>query len=209
MSTVAETVRNQVESQVTKLRWALGITGALSVAFGIIVLVWPEISLHTLVILFGAFALARGVVGLVTAIAGNVGEGRGWLVLSSLAGIVVGVLVFLYTDMSALALLYVIGAYAIVLGFITFGAIFWLPLNNEDSVLFALTGFVSVVFGVVMFARPDDGALVLLGLIAAYALITGVSELVVAIGGKKLVERRLQVALSRQERQTATPQPTH
>ena len=192
MSTVAETVRNQVESQVTKLRWALGITGALSVAFGIIVLVWPEISLHTLVILFGAFALARGVVGLVTAIAGNVGEGRGWLVLSSLAGIVVGVL-----------------AYAIVLGFITFGAIFWLPLNNEDSVLFALTGFVSVVFGVVMFARPDDGALVLLGLIAAYALITGVSELVVAIGGKKLVERRLKVALSRQERQTATPQPTH
>jgi uncharacterized membrane protein HdeD (DUF308 family) len=209
MTTIAETVRNQVESQVTRLRWALGITGALSVAFGILVLVWPEISLHTLVILFGAFALARGVVGLATAIAGNVGQGRGWLVLSSLAGIVVGVLVFLYTDMSALALLYVIGAYAIVLGFISFGAIFWLPLNNEDSILFALAGFVSVVFGVVMFVRPDDGALVLLGLIAAYALITGVSELVVAIGGKKLVERRLQVALSTQARQSGTPQPTH
>jgi uncharacterized membrane protein HdeD (DUF308 family) len=209
MTTIAQDVRNRVESQVTRLRWALGISGALSVVFGILVLVWPEISLYTLVILFGAFALARGVVGLVTAIAGNVGQGRGWLVVSSLAGIVVGVLVFFYTDMSALALLYVIGAYAIVLGFISFGAIFWLPLNNEDSILLALTGFVSVVFGVVMFARPDDGALVLLGLIAAYALITGVSELVVAIGGKKLVERRLQVALSTQVQQSATPQPTH
>ena len=55
--------------------------------------------------------------------------GRGWLVLSSLAGIAVGVIVFLWTDMSALALLYVIGAYAITLGIIAVGGAFWLPLD--------------------------------------------------------------------------------
>jgi hypothetical protein len=52
-------------------------------------------------------------VGLGAAIKGRVKEGRGWLVFMSLVGIAVGVVVFLWTDMPALALLYVIGAYAV------------------------------------------------------------------------------------------------
>ena len=90
----------------------------------IVIIVWPSISLFALVILFGAFALARGIVGLGMAIWGPIKEGRGWLVLSSLAGIGIGVVVFFFTDMSALALLYVIGAYALTLGILTvFGAL--------------------------------------------------------------------------------------
>ena len=64
-----------------------------------------------------------------------------------------------------------------------------LPLDGGDSVLLALTGFVSILFGVVMFAKPGDGALALLALIAAYALISGIAELTVAIGGKRLLSR--------------------
>jgi uncharacterized membrane protein HdeD (DUF308 family) len=176
-----------VTKQLTKMRWALGINGALSVAFAVAIIVWPSISLYSLVIVFGAFALARGIVGLGAAIAGQGLPGRGWLVVSSLASIAVGVLVFFNTQMSALALLYVIGAYAIALGVITIGGAFWLPLGNGDSLLLALTGLVSILFGVVMFAKPGDGALVLLALIAAYALIVGITELAVAIGGERLV----------------------
>jgi uncharacterized membrane protein HdeD (DUF308 family) len=182
------TMLQQAKSQFTRLRWALGISGALSVALGIVIIIWPNISLYSLVIVFGAFTLARGIVGLGTAIGGGSFEGRGWLVVASLASIVVGVLVFLYTDMSALALLYVIGAYAIVLGVITVGGAFWLPLDGSDSALLGLTGFVSILFGVVMFAKPGDGALVLLALIAAYALVTGIAELVVAIRGKRVFD---------------------
>jgi len=187
MSTTLQEVGHLAQTQLKKARWALGISGALSIALGVVILVWPSISLYALVLVFGAFALARGIVGLATAFASPIREGRGWLVFWSLISIAAGVIVFFNTDMSALALLYVIGAYAIVLGVVTVGGAFWLPLSGGDSAVLALTGVVSIVFGIVMFAKPGDGALVLLGLIAAYALIVGLAEITVAIGGERLV----------------------
>jgi uncharacterized membrane protein HdeD (DUF308 family) len=191
------------EQRLTKLRWALGINGVLAIAFGLVILAWPGISLVALTILFGAYSAATGIVGLAAVISGTVKEGRGWLVLSSLLGIAVGIVVLLWTGISALALLYVIGAYAIALGIITVGGAFWLPLDGGDRALLFLTGLVGILFGIVMFARPGDGALVLLALIAAFSLVTGISELVVAIGGKRLIERDLKRAFARAE-----PQPS-
>jgi uncharacterized membrane protein HdeD (DUF308 family) len=193
----------QVKKQFRTYRWALGLSGALSVAFGILVLVWPSISLYSLVIVFGAYSLARGVVGLAAAIDGRPGSGRGWLALSSVAGIAVGVIVFLRTDMSALALLYVIGAYAFALGFLGIVGAFSLPVDTGDRVLLGMTGVVSVLFGIVMFAQPGAGALVLLSLISAYALVLGLTEIVVAIGGKRILERRVQQVLAPREPQTS------
>jgi uncharacterized membrane protein HdeD (DUF308 family) len=186
MSSLFQQAEQMAETQLTKVRWALGLSGALSVALGVVIIVWPGISLFSLVIVFGAFAFARGIVQLGTAISGGIPTGRGWLAFSGLAGIAVGVLVFLDTGISALALLYVIGAYAIVLGVIAFGGAFVLPLDGGDSLLLAFTGLISILFGIVIFAKPGDGAVVLLALIAAYALIIGISELGVAIGGKRL-----------------------
>jgi len=205
MSTTFQEARQSIGSQITKARWALGINGALSIALGVVIIVWPSISLYSLVIVFGAFALARGVIGLIAAIATPIKEGRGWLVLSSLAGIAVGVLIFLRTDMSALALLYVIGAYAIALGIITIGGGFWLPLQTTDRVLLTLAGFVGILFGIVMFAEPGAGALAVLALIAAYALTFGFIELVIAIGWDRLFKRWLQTVQSA----AANPRPSH
>jgi uncharacterized membrane protein HdeD (DUF308 family) len=189
MESLVERTAQTVESDLKRVRWALGISGVLSVAFGVVILIWPGISLYALVILFGAFSLANGIVNVATAITGSVKQGRGWLAVLGLLGIAVGVVVFLWTGMSALALLYVIGVYAVLLGLITIAGAFWLPFEVGDRALFVLTGLVSILFGIVMFAKPGDGALVLLALIAAFALVTGVSELVVAIGGKRLLER--------------------
>jgi uncharacterized membrane protein HdeD (DUF308 family) len=185
MGTMLQEAAQTASTQLTKLRWAIGINGALSLALGVAIIVWPSISLYSLVIVFGAYALARGIVGLVMAIANSDMTGRGWLVVSSLAGIAVGVIVFADTGMSALALLYVIGAYAIVLGIGAISAAFVLPLSGGDSALLGLTGVLSIAFGVVMFAKPGAGALAVLALIAAYAIIIGLSELTVAIGGKR------------------------
>ena len=79
-----------------------------------------------------------------------------------------------------------------------------LPLPNSDRLLLALTGFVGVLFGIVMFVNPGDGALVLLSLIAAYSLIVGVIELVAAIGGKRLLQKAAQDYLT-----PAGPQAQH
>ena len=55
-----------------------------------------------------------------------------------------------------------------------------------------LTGLVAIIFGIVIFAEPGAGALAVLGLIAAFALVTGISELVVSIAGEKLLERKIE-----------------
>jgi uncharacterized membrane protein HdeD (DUF308 family) len=197
MESTFDRVQKKVGTQLTKIRWALGINGVLAIAVGVVILVWPGISLFALTLLFGAYSLATGIVGLAAAFSGDTPKDhRAWLIFMSLLGIAVGVIVFAWTGMSALALLYVIGAYAIVFGIITVVGGFWLPLDGGDTALLVLSGLISVAFGVVMFAKPGDGALVLLALIAAYAIVTGLAELIVAIGGKRLLESDVKRALS-------------
>ena len=203
MDSIVERAGQFAGSDLKRVRWALGISGVLSIALAVVILIWPGISLFALAIVFGVFTAANGVIGLITAIRGPAISGRGWLVLSSLISLAFGVFVLVRTDLSALALLYVVAAYAISLGIITIGGGFWLPLDGGDRALLTLTGLVSILFGIVMFAKPGAGALVLLALIAAYELVKGVSELVVAIGWKRLLERDLKSAF---ESMRAKPQ---
>jgi uncharacterized membrane protein HdeD (DUF308 family) len=112
MSSMFDQATKMADTQLTKMRWALGLNGLLAIAFGVVILAWPGISLYALTILFGAYALATGVISLVSAFSSAGAGERGWLVFSGLLGVAVGVMVLLWTSMSALALLYVIGAYS-------------------------------------------------------------------------------------------------
>ena len=197
-------------TQVTKMRWVLGLHGLASVAVGVMILAWPGISVYALTIVFGAYTLATGIVEFGTAFTAQGKEERGWLILRGLLGITVGVLVFAWPGISALALLYVIGAYAVGLGILAVAASFQLPLDGRDTTAMVLTGLASIVFGIVIFAKPGAGALAVLALIAAFALVTGVSELVVAIGGEKVLERKAKKTFSSSRPQPkTTPQPSH
>jgi uncharacterized membrane protein HdeD (DUF308 family) len=209
MNSLVQRAEQLADSELKQVRWALGINGALSIAFAAVILIWPGISLFALTILFGAFTAASGIMGLASAIRGSVKQGRGWLALTSLLQIGVGVVVFIWTDMSALALLYVIGFYAVALGALIIVGALSLPFDTGDKAMLALGGLLSIVFGVVMFAKPGDGAIVLLALIAAFSLVTGVSELAVAFGGRKLIERDFRRSLAmRQPGQQRQPQPS-
>jgi len=205
MYSLAENVK-QVKQDTKRLRWAVGLSGALSVAVGIVILLWPNISLFALTIMFGAYMTATGIVALGTAIGGKVPQ-RGWLAFGGILSIVAGLLVLFWPNIGALSLLYVIGAYAITFGIIQAGGAFWLPLDGADKVLLLFSGFVSILFGIVMFAKPDEGALVVLALIAAFSLVVGVSELVLAIGGKRIAEARLKDLADTYEHQAKGPDP--
>jgi uncharacterized membrane protein HdeD (DUF308 family) len=202
MESTFDRVTQMANTQLTKMRWALGLNGALSIAFGVVILVWPGISLYALTILFGAYTLASGIVSFANSFSGAARGERGWLVFSGLLGIGVGIAVLVWPGISALALLYVIGAYAVALGVIAVVGAFYLPISGGDTALLVLTGIVSVLFGIAMFAEPGDGALVVLALISAFALVTGVTEVVSAIGGKRLLESDLKSAF------TPKPQPS-
>jgi uncharacterized membrane protein HdeD (DUF308 family) len=201
------------ETQYTKMRWALGINGLLAVVLGVMLLAWPGISVLALTIVFGVYALATGLVAFGSAFRSELKEERGSLILSGLLGIVVGIVVLAWPNISALALLYVIGVYAVLLGLTVIVASFQLPVDGRDTALMILSGIVFIAFGIVIFAKPGAGALAVLALIAAFFLITGLSQLVLAIGGKQLVERKFEKALTPRTPSSSshkqTPQPTH
>jgi uncharacterized membrane protein HdeD (DUF308 family) len=210
MDTLVDRAAEISRTQLKKMRWTLGLHGLASVVFDVMILAWPGISVYALTIVFGAYTLATGIVELGTAFTSRGKEERGWLALRGLLGIVVGVLVFAWPGISALALLYVIGFYAVTLGILAVFGSFRLPLAGSDAASMVLTGLVSIVFGLVIFAKPGAGALAVLALIAAFALVTGVTELVVSIGGEKLLERKAKKAFAppRMSAKT-TPQPSH
>jgi uncharacterized membrane protein HdeD (DUF308 family) len=208
METMLDRAAKISRTQVTKMRWVLGLHGLASVVFGVMILAWPGISVYALTIVFGAYTLATGIVEFGTAFTTQGKEERGWLILRGLLGITVGVLVFAWPGISALTLLYVIGAYAVAFGVLCVGASFRLPLDRRDTASMILTGLVAIVFGIVIFAEPGAGALAVLGLIAAFALVTGIIELAVSIAGEKLLERKVKTFASRRQ-SLKTPEPSH
>jgi uncharacterized membrane protein HdeD (DUF308 family) len=156
--------------------------GVVGIAFGAALLAWPHIGLTTLLVLFAAFSLVWGVALVVEAIAAEFQtRERVLLAIEGLLGVAVGVVVVVWPNLSALGLLYAIGAFAVAIGLFELVLAFELPLTGKRSLLLGLNGLLSIAFGVVMFARPGAGAIALLALIAAFALVTGVMQIVLGV----------------------------
>src|SRR5262245_9637661 len=96
--------------------WALVLRGLAGVLFGLAAFFWPAVTLVVLVVLFGAYSLVDGVFNLVAAVSRS-DQDRWWgLLLSGILGILVGVWTFFWPGVTAIALLYLIAAWAVVHG---------------------------------------------------------------------------------------------
>lgn len=160
--------------------WMLAVRGAAAILFGIGAFVWPGLTLSVLVLLFGAYALVDGVFALVAGVIDRGGQ-RWWvLLLEGLAGIVVGVLTFLWPGVTALVLLWLIAAWALITGAFEIAAAVRLRKEIEHEWSLGLAGLASLIFGALLFAMPGAGALALVWMIGAYALVFGALLLVLA-----------------------------
>jgi len=158
----------------------LFVRGIVAIAFGVIVLVDPNVSLSVLVLLVAAFAAVDGVTSLVTAFGPLPSTARILLILSGIAGLAVAAITFVNPQITELALLYLIGAWAIAIGILQFALALSMNLDTGSRIVLFIYGLASVAFGVIMFVRPGTGALGVLALISAYAIVTGVTLLAAA-----------------------------
>ena len=150
-----DTQLKEGERTLARIWKVTALRGVLAIAFAVVILVWPSIGLTALIALFGAFALVSGIATIVGAFSLPIRGGqRAWLVIEGLLGIAVGVVVFVWPDLSALGLLYAIAAWAIAMGVFEIALAFVLPLSGGRSLLAVLGGLLSVAFGVIMFAIP-------------------------------------------------------
>jgi uncharacterized membrane protein HdeD (DUF308 family) len=154
--------------------WLLLLRGVAAIVFGVLALVWPGITLVTLVLLYGAFALIDGVIALAAAFSG-VGKPvpTWWLVIVGLLGIGAGIVTFLWPGMTAILLVIFIGAWAVAHGvFEIIGAI-QLRKEMDNEWLLILCGLLSVLFGAFVLIAPGAGALALVWAIGVYSIVFG------------------------------------
>lgn len=175
------TINNQFTKILSRTWWLLLLRGLIAIAFGILIWLQPEISIMALMLIFGAYVLADGVLGIWTAIAGRK-EHEDWWVLFIWGGIGVGIgiLTFLAPGVTALALLFYIAVWAVATGVLEIVAAIRLRKEIKGEWMLVLGGIVSVIFGILLMAQPIAGALALLWLIAVYGVIFGIFLVILA-----------------------------
>ena len=161
--------------------WMFAVRGVLAIVFGILALIWPETTKVALVWLFGIFAMADGIFSVAAGIASQGFFDRWWaLLLEGVAGIVIGLTAFFWTDLTALVLLYLIAAWAIVTGiFEILAAIRYRHVISGEWTMI-LGGMLSVAVGVLLFVFPAAGQVSVVWLIGLYAIAAGIIEMVFA-----------------------------
>ena len=187
-SNAAPSLEGFVKSALHRSWWLLLLRGIAAVAFGVLTFVWPQISLLTLIMVYGVYALIDGVLALIAAIRGGGFVPRWWLALGGVVSILAAVVAFAWPGLTALVLVYLIGFWSILRGVLEIiGAI---RLRNEIANEWTLggAGALSVIFGLILVFMPGAGALGLLWLIAAWAVLFGLLLIWVAFKVRKLAK---------------------
>lgn len=162
--------------------WALALRGLAAILFGILAFAWPGITLFVLVIFFGAYLLVDGIFAIVAAVRAAGEEARWWLLLiEGILGVVAGLVAFFWPGLTALALLYLVAAWAIVTGIMEIVGAIRLRQEIVGEWALILSGVLSFIFGVLLVVIPARaGLLSLTWLIGIYAIAFGVIMLVLA-----------------------------
>ena len=166
----------------TRLWWLLILRGVLAIAFGVFCFAITGMALATLVLLFGAYAFADGILMIGGAVRGwkQHRENRWLLLLIGLLGLGVGVVTILAPALTAVGLLLYIAAWSLTIGVLHIVAAIRLRQEITGELWLVLSGLAAIAFAVVLLWQPMAGALSLLWLIGSFSMVAGV--LMIALG---------------------------
>ena len=167
--------------------WAVLIRGIAAILFGVLVFAWPGITLLSLIIVYGAYAIVDGVFALISAFRSR-GQGSAvWsLVIVGLISLGAGAVALAWPGVTAIVLVLIIGWAAVFRGVFEIITAIRLRKTLPNEWLLILAGAISVLFGLALILAPGAGALALLWLIGAWAVVFGVALVVLSFRLKKL-----------------------
>jgi uncharacterized membrane protein HdeD (DUF308 family) len=162
--------------------WVPLSRGILSIVLGAVLFLLPISAVFTLVLLFGAFALADGVLAIVQALRfAHPDRGSWWyLVLQGVAGIAIGLLTFFYPGITAHTLGLLIAAWAVVTGVFEIGVAIRLRKDIPNEWILIVSGVASILLGVLLFFFPFGALLAIVYLVAGYSIIAGIALVALA-----------------------------
>ncbi len=168
--------------------WLLLLRGVAAIAFGVLAIFWPAITLISLTLLWGAYTIVDGVFALWAAISGRAGARMGprwWLAISGVVSILAGLAAFFWPGMTAFILLIFIGIWAIIIGVLTIWGAIQARKEIEGEWVLGLFGLLSILFGLLVLFQPGAGALSLIWTIAGYSIAAGILLIVLAFRARK------------------------
>jgi uncharacterized membrane protein HdeD (DUF308 family) len=166
--------RSRAVDQPLRSWGGLAVQGIAALVFGVLTLLWPGITLTVLVLFWGAYALVDGVTRLYDAVTGKVTTAgqRALVAISGLAGVAAGIITFVWPGITALVLLYVIAAWAVVTGIVEIADAFRRRPEFEHRWLLGLAGLLSIALGIVLVVAPVAGALAITWAIGWWACLS-------------------------------------
>jgi uncharacterized membrane protein HdeD (DUF308 family) len=182
--------RRGLLSLVANRWWVVLLRGIGAVAFGILAFIWPGLTLLSLVLLYGAYALVDGILSIACGVKGGTAPRPWWvMIIAGLLGVAAGIVTFLYPGITAMVLLVIIAFAAIVRGVLEIAAGIRLRQEIEGEFWLILGGVLSIVFGVFLLLRPGVGALAVVWLIGGYAIVFGIVAMMLAFRLRAWQER--------------------
>ncbi len=160
-------------------RSAVILRGIISLILGILILIWPGLSLAVFLLLFGVFVFVDGAFTLFHAI-GRAQSGQSWVLrmLMGLFGIGVGVVTFVWPGITAVVLVFIIAAWALAMGIVEIVTAIEFHRELTGEWLLAAAGIISVIFGLLLLFNPAAGVLALAILIGIYFVVLGILLLI-------------------------------
>ena len=158
--------------------WALALRGLAAVLFGLLTFLVPGITLVTLVLLFGVYALVDGLFNVIAFF--RVPAHHWALLIEGVIGIIAGIVTFAWPGITAIALLYVVAFWAIFTGVFEIIAGIRLRKVITNEWLLLVLGALSLAFGILILFAPGLGALAIVLWIGAYACVFGIFLLALA-----------------------------
>jgi len=173
--------------------WAFLLRGILAILFGLAAILFPTIAFLTLVVVFGVFALVDGIFSIIAAFTSRAkSENWWWLILEGAIGILIGILTIVQPAAMKAAWLFLIAVWALVTGIFEIVTAIRLRKEIEGEFWMILSGVFSVLFGILVFTFPMSGAFAVGFIIGIYALMFGITLVMLAMRLRK--HRPVQVA---------------
>jgi uncharacterized membrane protein HdeD (DUF308 family) len=155
-------------------RWVI-LRGVVAIVFGVLAFARPLLMSLTLFLWFAAYAFIEGVATLISAAREKEVSSfrRGALIVEGLLGIAVGVVAVMWPASAAVALIWVIGAWAIIAGALEIASAIRLRRVIEHEWMLAMAGALTIVLGLVLLYRPLVGGLAIMWWLGSYAILFG------------------------------------
>jgi uncharacterized membrane protein HdeD (DUF308 family) len=172
--------------------WSLLVRGIAAIAFAVITVISPGITVGALVLLFGAYALVDGTLSIVGAVrAARAHERWSVLVLEGVAGIAASAVTVVLPIATTLALVAVAAAWALITGALEIVAAIKLRRQIANEWLLALSGVVSLIAGALLIAMPFVGAIAIALVIGVYAFVFGCLLIALAFRLRKWIRNSM------------------